>query len=185
MAAALPARVLSAVRGCFPTQSDDYAAVEGSEDSASVEAAQKPPEATPPSRAAWMTIVVLAVIGTAAMSTAILSVDAVRFRLYGSDPPSTPRPTFTNKVVFRTWGDNGAGIGSVTEQLAGSIVFAEAFGAEHFAIESVGTEHGFDTVGAIEKMRDTRIEGVDYSRICALSRYFVRLHELGCSMRKR
>lgn len=53
-------------------------------------------------------------------------------------------------------------------------MFAEAFGAEVFALESLSAQHGYDTVQLLNTMRETRLD-VDYSRVCAISRYFVRL----------
>ena len=50
---------------------------------------------------------------------------------------------------------------------------AEAFGAQLYAVESQGGR-GYDTVAALNQAREVHVEA-DYSRVCRLSKYLVRL----------
>ncbi|KAK4702233.1 hypothetical protein P7C70_g3991, partial [Phenoliferia sp. Uapishka_3] len=88
--------------------------------------------------------------------------------LFLADPKNPIPPT--TRVILRTVDDNGAGIGSVLQQLQRSAVFAEAMGGELVAVESKETGHGYDTVGVMNGKRKTRM-GVEWGRVCRLSRY--------------
>ena len=57
-----------------------------------------------------------------------------------------------------------AGLGTVREQLAWSRLFAEALGADHFAVESF-FPHGYDTYQLFNQERETQLSGVDFKRI--------------------
>lgn len=85
-----------------------------------------------------------------------------------------PQPAApARKVVIRTVRDNGSGIGSVVHQLSRATVFADAIGAELYAPESGLVRHGYDTVSVLNTFRKTRMDGVDFGRVCTLSHYMV------------
>lgn len=83
-----------------------------------------------------------------------------------SGPP--PRPQ--NQVLLRSVESNSAGMGSVIQQLQRTIIFGGVLGAEVFSVESF-SEHGYDTVGLINSMRNTVMNTVDLGRVCKLTRY--------------